>query len=318
MKAREAKARAKFEAMLDSPGQLSARQLIILQHMSVCAPGPIPLDFLKQFYKIRDIKEHLNHLRASGWCVKTLWPLTKSYTLHPTARQLIRQRYNTPFASKFLLRVNTAFRRSKIPTHRKNTFMPQLEEAVALAQQLQSRHLQFWVPYLHDFCMANRHHDFYLRLCDAAALAFPSHKPTLAAAYGRKAQVLYHRGQLEEALDLSQQAAQFDKETQNPTGEAASLAIQALILMRMKKLDQAQALLEQAIDRYTVIRDGEGVATVLWHLGILHGKKGDFPQKKSLWKQAITIRKNFRLPHRRHQLTYASIHLNPFKTQKGK
>ncbi|UCH98446.1 MAG: SIR2 family protein [Candidatus Aminicenantes bacterium] len=213
-----------------------------LEYLSICSPGPVPLDFLQQLAKNDDAAERLEQLYTFSWCERRESNGQRAYELHQLVRELVRGCFENRFQERFIQLVHDIFTDKSVHFSIKEKFYLQLEEALLAASANRDKRLIDWLYDLYDFCTFRGFADFYIRLTQRVETLFPGDRWALIAAYAHRALIYRRQGKLEEAMKFNKKVEKIEEELGNPIGLAESYGNQALILKAWGKLTEAMAL----------------------------------------------------------------------------
>jgi hypothetical protein len=287
------------ESVFDlSTGLLTGELTEALEYLSVCAPGPAPLDFLLRLCKNPDIAEHLERLHTLSWSERRESEGKRSYELHQLVRELVRRRFGLRFRRDLIAAVHEVFTDEEVHFSVKDAFMHQLEEALVLAGEDRDERLKEWM-YNHSifyFCAYRGYGDFFIRLTQRVEELFPDDRWTLRAVYSHRALILSDWGQLEGAMSLHKKEEKIKEELDNRAGLAVCYNNQALILMEDKKFNQALNLLTEEEQICTDLNHLPGMARAWSNQKDFYKAQGDLDTTAKLWRKAIDMNKRMGIP----------------------
>jgi tetratricopeptide (TPR) repeat protein len=245
------------EAAFDLSSPLLTEELVeALKYLSVCAPGPVSLDFLEQLSQEKSIGENLERLYTLSWCERREMGETRSYELHQLVRELVNRRFESPFHQEFIQIVHDIFTDDSVHFSIKDDLVSQLEEAFRLASGIKDSRLTDWMYDLYDFCTRRGYSEFYIRLTQEVETLFPDDRWSLRTVYAHRAMILSDWGKLQEAMTLHKKQEKIHEE----------------------------------------LGDRAGLARTWWNQGIIHGDQGDIDKKITLWQKSIAVNKELGIP----------------------
>ena len=250
-----------IEAVFDlaSPA-LSDELLEALQYLAICAPGPIPLNFLERLSSNPDIAEILEQLHTYNWCERRDEAEQRYYELHQLVRELIFERFGKRFIEPFIATVDAIFMDEAIHFSVKDALIAQLNEALFKAEQIKDQRIKKWLYSLYNYCTFRGYLDFYVQLTKIIEISFGEDKETLSVALGNRALIFVNWGKLDEAFALHKEEQKLCEGLGNQRGLARSYGNQALILQAWGKLDEAMALHQKEQIIKKTLKDYEGLA----------------------------------------------------------
>ena len=298
-----------LEVVFDmSSPYLEAEWLDGLQYLAVCAPGPVPLDFLERLSGRDDMMEIMEGLFSHSWCNGSENESIRYYELHPLVRELVKKRFEDRFRADFVGLVDEVFRDKNIHFSVKDRWFLQLEEAFLLAREDRDERLKKWIfETICRFCINRGYGDFYIRLSEAVEELFPGDQWILKEAYVGRALILSDRGQLEEALELHKKEETICKQLGDRAGLSRTYGNQALILSDRGQLEEALELHKKEEKIKEQLGDRAGLAICWWNMGILHGKQNDFKTKLHLWEKSIQTKKDIGIPTEKNEKHLAEL-----------
>lgn len=231
------------EAVFDLSSPLLHQDLLeALQYLSVCAPGPAPLDFLRRLSGDKDVGDRFERLYRFSWCERRQEGDSRFYELHQLVRELAQRRFDFPNGPEFVSLVHEIFTAEEVHFSRKDDLMPQLEEAFSLAVEQKNKILIKWMYRLYYFCAYRGYSDFYLRLSEAVEKLFPNDRWALRTAYAHRGGVLRTQGKLDEAMVMYKKDEKIKNELGDRAGLAACYNNQGSILYQKGELENAMRL----------------------------------------------------------------------------
>ena len=278
------------EAVFDLSSPLLTEELIeALKYLSVCAPGPVPLDFLEQLSKEKSIGESLESLYTLSWCERREVGITRSYELHQLVRALVNRRFEYPFVREFIRLVHDIFTDDSVHFSIKDDRVPQLEEAFSLASGTKDSRLKDWLYDLYDFCTWRGYSEFYIRLTRAVETLFPDDRWNLRAVFGYRALVFQDLGKLKEAMTLHKKEEKIKEELGDRAGLARSYGNQALILNAWGNLEDAMTLHKKNEKIKEELGDRAGLAACYGNQALILKAWGKLEDAMTLHKKEETI-----------------------------
>lgn len=276
-----------IEAIFDLSSDLLTDDLIkTLQYLATCAPGPIPLSFLKELSQNPDIQEQLEKLHTLSWCQSQNSSDRRSYQLHQLVRDLIRQRYKNPFAPRFLNLVHRIFTSDEeVHYSEKDALVSELEVALEIAAQNKDERLKDWVDKLFEYCYLRGYGDFFIRLCRTVIEIFPDDQDLYIKAAFQQEKILYRLSLLDEAMKILEEMESKYSELHPDTNLALCYYEQAKIQKTNSKYDRSLKLLNKAKKMYRELEEMEGFANCL-------GEQAQGIEKDGKPKEAIQIVKD--------------------------
>ena len=262
---------------LSSP-LLSAELRETLEYLAICAPGPAPLDFLRQLAKHEEILERLEQLYTFSWCERRESDGDRAYELHQLVRELVRGRFEDRYQENFIQLVHDIFTDESVHFTVKEKYYLQLEEAFSAASGNEDQRLKEWLYDLFDFCTYRGFADFYIRLTQRVERLFPGDRWALRTAYAHRALIYRRQGKLEAAMKFFKKDEKIKEELGDRAGLAACYGNQALILRAWGKLTGAmelhkkqETICEELGDRAGLARSYGNQALILKAWGKLTG-----------------------------------------------
>jgi tetratricopeptide (TPR) repeat protein len=240
---------------LSSP-LLTGELLETLEYLAICAPGPVPLDFLRQLAKNEEILERLEQLYTFSWCERRESDGQRAYELHQLVRELVRGRFENRFQDRFIQLVHDIFTNKSVHFTVKEKFYLQLEEALMAASENCDKRLIDWLYDLYYFCTYRGFADFYILLTQRVERLFPGDRWALSDAYAIRALIYWRQGKLEAALKFQKKNEKIKEE----------------------------------------LGDRAGLAICLWNQGLIHNKKRNYKKQIQLWQKSIQINKEIGIP----------------------
>ncbi len=320
---------------LASPALLD-ELLEALQYLAICAPGPIPLNFLEHLSSNPDIAEILEQLHTYNWCERRDEAEQRYYELHQLVRELIFERFGKRFIEPFIATIDAIFMDEAIHFSVKDGLIAQLNQALVWAEESKDQRIINWLYPLYDFCTFRGHLTLYAQLTEIIERSFGEDKDTLNAAlgnragilkawgklneamalhqkeqslcealgdqaglsisYGNQAMILKNWGKLDEAMALLQKQQSLCEALGDQAGLSISYGNQALILKDWGKLDEAMALLQKQQSLCEALGNQAGLAISLWNQGSIYTEQGQKQQQIKLWKRSIEINKAIGIP----------------------
>jgi tetratricopeptide (TPR) repeat protein len=274
------------EAVFDLSSPLLTNELTeALKYLSVCAPGPVPLNFLEQLSKEKSIGESLERLYTLSWCERREMGETRSYELHQLVRELVNRRFECPFVQEFIRLVHDIFTDDSVHFSIKDDLMPQLEEAFCLAAGIKDSRLTDWLYDLYDFCTRRGYSEFYIRLTQTVETLFPDDRWTLEAVLGNRALVFKALGKLKEAMELHKKEEKIKEELGDRAGLAACYGNQALILKAWGKVQEAMTLHKKEEKICEELGDRAGLARSYGNQALILSDWGKLKEAMTLHKK---------------------------------
>ena len=278
------------EAVFDLSSPLLTNELIeALKYLSVCAPAPVPLNFLEQLSIEKNIGENLERLYTFSWCERREIGETRSYELHQLVRELVNLRFGCPFVQEFIRLVHDIFTDDSVHFSIKDDLMPQLEEAFCLAVGIKDSRLKDWLYGLYDFCTRRGYSEFYIRLTQAVETLFPDNRWTLRAALGNRALILSDLGKRKEAMTLHKKEETICEELGDRAGLAACYGNQALVLSAWGKLQEAMTLHKKEEKICDEFGDRAGLAACYGNQALILKAWGKLQEAMTLHKKQEKI-----------------------------
>ena len=246
-----------IETVFDLSSPLLSEELReTLAYLAICAPGPVPLDFLRQLAKHEEILERLEHLYTFSWCERRDSDGERSYELHQLVRELVRGRFEDRYQENFIRLVHDIFTGESVHFTVKEKYYLQLEEAFSAASENKDERLKEWLYDLYDFCTYRGFADFYIRLTQRVERLFPGDRWALRTAYAHRAGIYMAQGKLEEAM------------------------------VNYKKQEKIS---EELGDR-------AGLAICWWNQGLIHEQNKNYKKQIQLWEKSIQFNKEIGIP----------------------
>jgi tetratricopeptide (TPR) repeat protein len=227
-----------------------------LEYLAICAPGPVPLDFLRQLAEHEEILERLEQLYTFSWCERRESEGERAYELHQLVRELVRARFEKRFQENFIQLVHDIFTDKSVHFTVKEKFYLQLEEALAAASENSDERLIDWLYDLYDFCTYRGFADFYIRLTQQVERLFPGDSWALRVVHGHRASIYQIQGKLEAAM------------------------------VNYKKQEKIS---EELGDR-------AGLTICWWNQGLIDHQKRNYKKQIQLWEKSIQINKEIGIP----------------------
>lgn len=279
-----------LETLLDlSTSKLMTKSMDILEYLSLCAPGPVPGDFLVKVVNNQDVVEHLEQLYTFSLCERVEIDNRRCYELSPFIREFIRKKSGCRFAGTFIKQIENIFLDPKIHYSLKEKWMPQLHEALDQAIIIRYEGLINWVYPLFEFCDNRGYGDFYIRLTEELEKHYSLEKDHLKIVYGNRALFLRKIGKINETISLFNQVEEICKELKDPEGLSTFYGNHANVLTGKGNLNGALRLFQQQekISRECKNRDQLGIS----YMGQAHilGTWGQIDKALELLKKTEKI-----------------------------
>ena len=169
---------------------LSEHLLEGLQYLAICAPGPIPLSFIRHLTKNENIDEVLEQLHTYNWCQRREGTEQRHYELHQLVRELFFERFGRLYIEVFITTVDTIFLDEKIHFTVKDALIGQLNEALVRAKEIKDQRMKSWLYSLYYYCTFRGHFSVYIQLTEIIEQTFIDDKTILSAAFGNRALIL--------------------------------------------------------------------------------------------------------------------------------
>jgi len=286
-----------IETVFDLSSDLLSKDLTeTMEYLAVCAPGPVPLSFLQQLIKGKEIDERLEQLYTFSWCERREISDERYYGLHQLVRELVQKRFGKRFSHSFIELNHRIFTDENIHFSKKEPLMSQLNEALAQAATVKDKRLIDWLYDLYDFCTYRGYIDFYVRITEHAEQLFRDDQWTLRTAHAHQALILKAWGKLDKAMELHKKEEKICEELGDRAGLARSYGNQALILKAWGKLDKAMELHKKEEKICEELGDRAGLAICWWNQGSLYGAMNDLKKNIELWQKSIAMSKSIGIP----------------------
>ncbi|MFC2146615.1 SIR2 family protein [Acidobacteriota bacterium] len=281
-----------IETVFDLSTPLLTGELVeTLEYLAVCSPGPVPLDFLRQLAKNKEIPERLEQLYTFSWCERRESDGERAYELHQLVRELVRGRFQNRFQGRFIQLVHDIFTDKSVHFIVKEKFYLQLEEALAAASENGDKRLVD-LMYSHDlyyFCTYRGFADFYIRLTQRVEKLFPGDLWALRTAYAHRALIYQMQGKLEAAMKFLKKDEKIKEVLGDRAGLAACYGNQALILSDWGKLTEAMDLHKKQENICEELGDRAGLSACYCNQALILNAWGKLPEALDLHKKEETI-----------------------------
>ncbi|NQZ08377.1 MAG: tetratricopeptide repeat protein, partial [Algicola sp.] len=271
----------------------------VLAKLAVCAPGGVPLDFLKQLgttLKASVLTNSLEALVRFSWCKQTNVDDVAHYELHQLVRELIQAQLVDEKLKK--LHTDTVHRVFIVkPQHflKLDRWISQTNSAVLRLKAGKDERLVDWAGGdFWQFCSNRGHVERFVQYCEWVIECFDHKQNWVAMALGHQASALESWEQLDKAMVLYKKEEVIRKTLNDQKGLAGCFCNQASILRLKNQPDEAILLYRKA----EVINQKFG--NQLW-LAICYGNRALTLRKKGLPDEAMALLKKAEVTYKKLQ-----------------
>lgn len=262
-----------------------------LAALAVCAPGPVPQDFLQLLSGRDDLLPSLHRLMRFSWCHQSTKGDMTYYELHQLVREYLRQQLvDKALKAHHTDVVHQAF--IEEPEHFLilERWLSQTDLAVEQLRVQGDWRLSRWASAgFCQFCERRGHGERFVNICQWVRDCFSQDQDVVAMALGNQALVLKSWEQLDEAMNLHKKEEVIYESLEDRANLSECYGNQALILAKKGQLDEAMDLhkKEEAICRD--FGDRAGLSRSYGNQALILKNKGQLDKAMVLHKKQEVI-----------------------------
>ncbi|NQZ09540.1 MAG: AAA family ATPase, partial [Algicola sp.] len=215
-----------------------------LAELAVCAPGPVPVDFLQHLTEQDDLADSLETLVRYSWCKQICVDDVQHYELHQLVRELIQEQLvGDELRDRHVDIVHHLFIEEPAHFLELERWLGQADLILPVLKERKDRRLVYWASGgFCVFCKNRGYGERFITICQWVIESFQDNKADVAIALGNQALLIRDFGRLDDAMALHQN----EEAIHELMGAQVSLAIcygnQATIHLYRGKFDKAMAL----------------------------------------------------------------------------
>ncbi len=262
-----------------------------LAELAVCAPGPVPQDFLLALTEQTNLLTSLNQLVRYSWCQQSIKDEVTHYELHQLVREHIRQQLvGDNLQERHAVFVQRAF--IEEPEHFLvlDRWLSQTDLVVLRLKAQQDERLIWWAATgFGQFCINRGYGEQFVNNCQWVREVFSHDQAIVAMALGNQALVLKDWGQLDEAMVLHQKQEEICQALDDQAGLSRCYGNQAGILQAKGQLDQAMVLHQKEEKICQALDDRAGLSACYGNQALILKAKGQLDQAMLLHQKQEEI-----------------------------
>ncbi|MCJ8268306.1 MAG: tetratricopeptide repeat protein [Psychrosphaera sp.] len=280
-----------------------------LAELAVCAPGPVPVDFLQHLTGQGDLADSLETLVRYSWCKQICVDDVQYYELHQLVRELIQDKLvGDELQERHIATVQHLFIDEPAHFLEMERWLGQADFILPVFKERKDRRLVDWAASMFgQFCDNRGHCERFIKICEWVIECFNEDKETVAMTLGHQALILETRGQLDEAMTLHQKEEAIYEALGDRAGLSRSYGNQALILRARGLLDEAMALLQKQEAICEALGDRASLSKNHWNQGILHNELGEIVTQKMQWQKSIAINRSMGISTAEYEKALADL-----------